>query len=158
MTTQEKLALIDTYEGSIDPLIDFVKGLPAVAIDYRPTDRADAWTIREHAVHMMDAESFGYGRVRLCVAEPGSRVFAWEEEIWHRRAHYETADALLCLEATRSLRRTAAAMLRAIAGEDWSPYYIEHPARGRLDLAQTVTIYVDHARFHLDYFRMNFRK
>ncbi len=155
MNTHEKLSLIDRYEQAIDPLIDFAKRLPAGVVDFRPMDRSDAWTIREHAIHMLDAESFGYGRIRLAVAQPGSRVFAWEEEIWQKAARYETADAIGSLETARGLRKPAAAMLRAIAEEDWAAFFIDHPARGRMELAQVVETYIGHAKSHLDYFGQN---
>ena len=89
----EKISLIASYDSAIDPLIDFVQDNPAAVIDFRP-DLPGAWTIREHAVHILDGDTFGYGRIRLAVAQPGVEVFVWDEEAWRGRARYETADAL----------------------------------------------------------------
>jgi hypothetical protein len=154
MDKNEKLSLIDRFERAIEPLIDFVKSAPAPSIDFRPA-LPGAWSIRDHAVHFLDADTFAYGRLRLTVTQPGAEVFVWNEEAWQQRARYETADALTSLETARSLRRTAGAMARAMADEDWNEYYVRHPQRGRLSLADVLTLYTEHAQFHLSYFRRN---
>jgi hypothetical protein len=154
MDKAEKLALIARYESAIDPLINFVKEVPTAAVDFRP-DLPGAWTIRDHAVHFLDADAFAYGRLRLAVTQPGAEVFVWNEDAWRERAKYETADALTSLEATRGLRRVVCAMARALVDADWETFYIRHPQRGRMTLADTFKVYADHAQFHLNYFRRN---
>lgn len=154
MERSEKLSLVQQFESSIDALIDFVKSAPAAAIDYRPS-LPGAWTIRDHAVHFLDADTFAYGRVRLTVTQPGVEVFVWNEEAFQEHGRYETADALACLEASRALRRVAAAMVRALVDSDWEAYYVRHPQRGRLSLAEVLKLYTDHVQFHLSYFRRN---
>ena len=154
MDKTEKLALIARFENAVDPLIDFVKGIPPAALDHRP-DLPQAWTIREHAVHFLDADTFAHGRLRLAITEPGADVFVWNEQAWQERGRYETADALASLETSRALRKVASAMARALVETDWESYYVRHAVRGRLGLAQIFKVYVDHAPFHLDYFQRN---
>jgi hypothetical protein len=154
MDKTEKLSLIDHFEAAIEPLVDFVKKAPAQAIDFRP-DLPGAWSIREHAVHFLDADTFAYGRLRLTITQPGAEVFVWNEEAWQERARYETADALTALETARALRRVACAMARAMVDDNWDEYYVRHPQRGRLSLADVFILYTDHAQFHLSYFRRN---
>jgi len=149
-----KLDLIARFESAVDPLIDFVKDLPAAALDFRP-EVPDAWTIREHAVHFLDADAFAYGRLRLAVAEPGTQVLVWNEDVWQKRARYETADALSSLEAARSLRNVSTAMARALVDTDWEAYYVRHPQRGRMTLVDVFKFYIEHAQFHLSYLRRN---
>ena len=88
MDRPEKISLIARYDSAIDPLIDFVQDIPAAAIDFRP-GLPGAWTIREHAVHILDGDTFGYGRIRLAVAQPDAEVFVWDEEAWQRLARYK---------------------------------------------------------------------
>ena len=154
MDKTEKLSLIARFESSIDPLIEFIRNAPAEAIDFRP-NLPGAWSIRDHAVHFLDADTFAYGRLRLAVSQPGAEVFVWNEEAWRERAKYETADALACLEAARGLRRVACAMAKSLADADWESFYIRHSQRGRMNLADVFNLYVDHAQFHLSYFRRN---
>ena len=154
MDKTEKLSLIARFESSIDPLIDFIKSTPTEAIEFHP-DLPGAWCIRDHAVHFLDADTFAYGRLRLAVTQPGAEVFVWNEAAWRDRAKYETADALACLEAARGLRQVICAMARSLVDADWESFYIRHPQRGRMNLADVFKLYVDHAQFHLSYFRRN---
>jgi uncharacterized damage-inducible protein DinB len=154
MDKTEKLSVIANFQSSVDPLVDFVKNISPAAIDFRPK-LAGAWSIRDHAVHFLDADTFAYGRIRLTVAQPGAEVFVWNEEAWQERAKYETADALSSLEASRALRGVAAAMARALVDADWESFYIRHAQRGRMTLADVLKLYTDHAQFHLSYFRRN---
>ena len=154
MDKSEKLSLIDRFEAAIEPLIDFVQKAPAQAIDFRPA-LPGSWSIHDHAVHFLDADTFAYGRLRLAITQPGAEVFVWNEDAWQERARYETADALTSLETARSLRRVACAMARAMVDENWDEYYVRHPQRGRLSLTDVFTLYTEHAQFHLSYFRRN---
>ena len=154
MDTQEKLDSIARFEAAVDPLIDFVKALPAAALDFRP-DLHDAWTIREHAIHFLDADTFAHGRLRLAVAEPGAEVYVWNEIAFQARGRYETADALAALETARALRKISAAMARALVDSDWEAFYVRHAQRGRMTLADVLQLYTDHAQFHLSYLQRN---
>lgn len=154
MDRTEKLSLIARFESSIDPLVDFVKNTPVAALDFRP-GLPGAWSILDHAVHFLDADTFAYGRLRLAVTQPGAEVFVWNEEAWQERAKYETADALACLEAARALRHVVCSMARALVDADWEGYYVRHSQRGRMNLADVFKLYTDHAQFHLSYFRRN---
>ncbi len=154
MERSEKLSLLQQFESSIDALIDFIKTAPAAAIDFRP-NLPGAWSIRDHAVHFLDADTFAYGRVRLTVTQPGAEVFVWNEDAFQQHGRYETADALTSLETARALRHVVAAMARALVDTDWEAYYVRHAQRGRLTLADVLKLYTDHVQFHMSYFRRN---
>jgi hypothetical protein len=154
MDRNRKLRLIDGYLAAVDPLIDFVKSSPNEALDFRPA-LPEAWTIREHAVHFLDADTFAYGRVRLCVTQPGAEVFFWDENAWQGLGCYRATDAVGALEIAAALRRVAADMAWALLDTDWDRYFIRHPVLGRLHLADVLTIYTDHADFHMTYLRRN---
>jgi uncharacterized damage-inducible protein DinB len=154
MERSEKLSLIQRFESSIEELIDFVKTAPAGAVDFRP-DLAGAWSIRDHAVHFLDADTFAWTRVRLTVSQPGVEVFVWNEEAFQQHAKYETADALLCLQTAHALRRVLSAMARELVDADWENFYVRHAQRGRMTLADVLKLYTDHAQFHMSYFRRN---
>ncbi len=154
MNRHDKLTLIARFESAVDPLVDLVRSAPAGAIDFRPA-LPDAWTIREHAVHFLDADTFAHSRLRLAVAEPGAQVYVWDELAWQARLRYEAADALGSLESSRALRKVSASMARELVDEDWEAFYVRHAQRGRLTLANVFEIYTDHADFHLAYLRRN---
>jgi hypothetical protein len=154
MDKTEKLSLIARYESSIDPLIDFVKSTPSSVVNFRP-HLPGAWSIRDHAVHFLDADTFAYGRLRLAVTQPGAEVFVWNEDAWQERGKYETTDALAALETARALRQVVCAMARSLVDADWETFYVRHSQRGRMTLADVFKLYTDHAQFHLSYFRRN---
>ena len=154
MDNTTKLDLVARFESAVDPLIDLVRAAPAAALDFRPA-LPSAWTIREHAIHFLDADTFAHGRVRLAVAESGAEVYVWNEEAWQARARYETADALASLETARALRKVSSAMARALVDTDWEAYYVRHAQRGRMTLADVLEHYTDHAQFHLSYLHRN---
>lgn len=154
MDNTKKLDLVAHFESAVDPLIDLVRAAPAAALDFRPALLA-AWTIREHAIHFLDADTFAHDRLRLAVAEPGAEVYVWNEEAWQARAQYETADALASLETAQALRKVSGAMARALVNTDWEAYYVRHAQRGRMTLADVLKHYTDHAQFHLSYLHRN---
>jgi uncharacterized damage-inducible protein DinB len=154
MDKNAKLDLIARFETAVEPLIDLVKSLPIAALDFRPAI-PEAWSIREHAIHFLDADTFAHGRLRLAVAEPGAEVYVWNEIAFRARGRYDSGDALAALETARALRRVSAAMARALADVDWEAYYVRHPQRGRMTLADVLMLYADHAQFHLSYLQRN---
>jgi hypothetical protein len=154
MDKNAKLSVIAKFESAVDPLIDTVKNLSPAAIDFRPP-LAGAWSIHDHAVHFLDADTFAYGRIRLAVTQPGVEVFVWNEEVWQERAKYQTAEALAALQTARALRVVCGAMARALVDSDWESYYVRHSQRGRMTLADVFKLYTDHAQFHLSYFQRN---
>ena len=154
MTRQEKLDLIARFEVAVEPLVEFARAQPPEVLDFRPA-LPDAWTIREHAVHFLDADTFAHGRVRLAVTEPGAEVYVWDEAAWQAKARYDTANPLAALETARALRQVSGAMARALVGTDWESFYVRHAKRGRMTLADVLALYTDHAQFHLGYFQRN---
>jgi hypothetical protein len=154
MTQTDKQSLIDLYESAVTPLLTFIRKLSPAIIDFCPPVPG-AWTIRDHAIHFLDADTFAYGRIRLCVTQPGAEVFAWNEQAWQERGQYKAADPFVALEACQALRKIVGQMARAIVDEDWEKFHIHHPQRGRMTINDVLKLYADHAPFHLSYFERN---
>ena len=154
MDKAAKLDLIARFESAVDPLVDLLKSAPAAALDFRPA-LPGAWTLREHAIHFLDADTFAHGRLRSAIAEPGARVQMWDQEAWQAKARYESADALAALETARALRKVTSAMARALLDTDWDAYHVQHPQRGRMTLVDILHVYIDHGQAHLQYFKRN---
>lgn len=152
MTRDERLAAIDRFEAAYAFIDELVGKLPDEALAFVPPV-ADAWSIGEHLVHLLDAESAVYFRLRLAIAEPGSRVQPWDEEKWHAKLSYASANPRACLVAARALRSTLAASLRAVAAEDWEGFWLEHPEKGRLGLERLVEMYREHLAYHAPFLK-----
>jgi hypothetical protein len=74
----EQLDLIARFEAAADPLVDFVRSRPAAATDFRRA-LAEARTVREHAVHSLDADTFAHARLgrRFFLR----RIFVFREDV-----------------------------------------------------------------------------
>jgi hypothetical protein len=153
MDRTEKLSLIARFESSIDPLVDFVKELPAAAVDFRP-NLPGAWSIRDHAVHFWTptrsptAACAWRSPSRARRSSCGTRRPGKKGPSTKRRTRLPAGTA-------RALRHVVCAMARALVDADWEDFYVRHSQRGRMNLADVFKLYTDHAQFHLSYFRRN---
>jgi len=156
MTLNEKRVLIERFRHAIDEVEQRLKGVDEKAWDFVP-QIADAWPIRAQIAHLLDADMFAWGRIRKAVAQPDAAVDVWDQEAWAARLDYATADVPRTLDHCRIVRDALADFLESIIDEDWDLFAMNHPERGRKDLASIVTIYVDHVVFHLDLIDRNIK-
>lgn len=152
MTHDEKIAIIDRFEAAFAPIEALISDLSEAALRYVP-ELEGAWSINDHLVHLLDAESAVYFRLRLAIAEPGSAVQLWDEEAWHSKLGYGNADGRACLAAAKAMRAALCASLRAIVDTDWSGYFLLHPERGRLELENFLVMYRDHLAYHAPFIK-----
>lgn len=151
MDTMEKLRLLNDFETAYGPVRARVDGLPAEALAHTPAEPADAWPVRDHLVHLLEADMMMWYRARAAVAEPGVTVPLWDQEAWRSRLGYGALEPLACLDLAAAVRASLGAGFRAMVGADWSEYWINHPERGRMSLAQVLALYRDHPGAHMAY-------
>jgi hypothetical protein len=156
MTREEKLKEISEFEGGYAAVDSLIAGLGRQALLFVPPIE-DAWSINDFLVHFLDADMSLSFRVRTAMAEPGKTVPVWDEAAWHDKLHYPEEDGPSCLALAKGIRTFMAASLRAAVDEEWSGYVIEHPTRGRLDLAGLLEMYRQHVIFHLPLIKRNVR-
>ena len=154
MTKNEKLELISGFEKAYSLIDSLIAGRPKEALSFVPPIR-DAWSINDHLVHLLDADVSCAFRIRASVAEPGFAIPVWDEEAWQARLRYAEEDGLACLAEAEAMRARLAAFLRRIVDEDWSGFQVEHPKRGRLELASLLTMYREHVAFHAPLVKRN---
>lgn len=154
MERGERIALAEGFGAAYAAIDELLKGLDPAAQSFVPRI-ADAWSINDHLVHLLDADTAVWFRIRAAIAEPGLAIVPWDEEAWHARLHYEAMDGRACLETAKGMRRTLTSSLLAIAAEDWDRYFIVHPARGKMGLAELLVAYREHAAFHAPFVKRN---
>lgn len=154
MTTDDKLALIAKFEGAYAILDDLLRGLDEAALSFLPAV-PEAWSVNDHLVHLLDADTAVYFRIRASIAEPGCAIALWDENAWHERLAYGRVDGLGCLELAKGLRKTLGATLRALVDADWDGYKVLHPTRGEVRLVELLTVYRDHVAFHAPFVKRN---
>ncbi len=154
MTRDDRLGLLDRFEGAYSLVSSQVERLSAEALAFIPAI-PEAWSVNDHLVHLLDAEVAVFFRIRLAQAEPGSRIQPWDELAWQARLGYASQDGRRCLAQAMALRSTAAAGLRHRVDEDWSAFWLEHPEKGKMDLVRILEIYRDHLAFHAPFIKRN---
>ena len=154
METGQKLSLIALFEEGADAFDDVLVRERDV-LQYRPFP--DAWTIHEHVVHVLESDMAGFHRYRRAVAEPGTAVLGYDEEVWTPALAYHAHDLKATIGLLKAERRYAAAHLRSLAGADWSAYSYRHSQFGLVSLEKWLGDYVDHIRIHREYVDRNLR-
>ena len=154
MKTREKEQLLSDYEHALEGIELKMKGVPREALDFIPAIES-AWSINEHLVHVFDADAICWYRLRVAIAEPGTTIPVWDQELWRSKLAYSTFDGFKCLEEATRLRQYLVSTYRELLNTDWSGYFVLHPERGRLDAAGILELYRDHPGFHLPYITRN---
>ena len=67
------------YKKSTDELLDLVNSLGKDQLD---ENVGDGWTPRQVIHHLADSEAQSYARLRRLIAEPGSIIQGYDENIW----------------------------------------------------------------------------
>jgi hypothetical protein len=148
MTKSEKLDLIGKFEAAYSIIDAQIAGLSKTDLRFIPPVK-DAWSINSTLVHLLDADMSLWFRIRVSVAQPGFSIPAWDQEAWQAKLHYDAEDGPAYLAEAKALRLRVGAFLRRIADEDWDAFYVLHPERGNLKLADLLAIYRDHIAFHV---------
>ena len=107
------------------------------------------WSVRETVAHMLDAEIVLAFRLRMALAQPGTRLQAMDQDRWVLGSSHAkmTMDAELRLFT--SLRMYHVALLRSLPARAWGHYGI-HEERGKESVERMVQLYAGHDVNHLE--------
>lgn len=155
MTSAEKARLLAEFEGAYDPIRARVAALSQDELDFTPPEPADAWPVRDHLVHLLEADMILWFRARVSVAEPGASIPVWDQEAWRSRLRYGALEPMAALNLAGEVRRFLAAGFRSLLDADWDTFWVVHPERGRMSLAQVLALYRDHPGAHIQYIERN---
>lgn len=148
---QQKIA---SYGAAYDVVEKTLRALPPEMWDYKPSP-AD-WSVHEIVVHLADAEANGYVRFRRFVAEPGSKVMAYDQNRWAEKLDYDRQDMQEALLLFKYLRSTTYALLKQLTEEAWTST-VEHSERGVMTLEDWLETYDGHSAEHIAQMKENFR-
>ncbi len=83
MTRKER---IESYSKGYDLLVERLNLMPAEMRQFKPAP--DKWSVHEIIIHMADSEVNSYARARKFIAEPGSTVMAYDQDVLAVRTLY----------------------------------------------------------------------
>ncbi len=147
MSPDDRAALLLSYAQGPDQLRRALADLPAEVLDVRPSPAA--WTVREIAVHVAEAELHGYLRARFAMAQEGTTILPYDQDAW--TATFRGADQPLeeVLELFRLIRELLARQLRSLSEAQWTRH-VRHPEiEAPLTLEALLGRYEQHLRVHL---------
>ncbi len=141
LTNEEISRLIQSYGKSYDKILTCLNNIPREIWDWPPP--FNKWTIRQNIIHLTDSEVNSYIRCRRFIAEPGSQVLGYNQDLWAHLLYYNNQNIDDALELYRLLRKMNYNLIRQIPFEMWENT-IEHSENGTMKMWQWLKYYENH--------------
>jgi hypothetical protein len=145
--------LLETYLSGVYELNGKMSLIPDKDLDVRPA-RPDAWTIREHVIHLTDCEVNGFIRAKSIIAQPNATMFVMDEERWTKNLERTREDVKKYLLLFGLIRSLVVDLFRDEPEEHWDKDgYVRtyHGETKKITLKGYFEQYSNHLKFHLDY-------
>lgn len=141
MDKAERERLIESYGQVYNKIMESIAEYPREMWQWRPP--FGKWTIHENLVHLADSEANSYIRCRRLIAEPGSPVLGYDQEIWTKNLHYHQQDVDDALELFRILRKKSYDLIKNLPDEIWQ-HTVEHSENGTMTFEDWLRVYENH--------------
>jgi hypothetical protein len=146
MEQSKRKQLLESYASAHERLTETLNSIPKEARQYRPAP--SEWSIHEIILHLADSETNMYVRARRFIAEPGSKVLAFDHDKWTGTLNYHRQNAETALELFRCLRELTYGLLKDVPVEMWKNT-VEHSEYGVMTLDQWLERAGKHAKDHI---------
>ncbi len=153
MNASERSKVLESYGAAHGELVKELKRIPGEAWQYRPAP--GEWSIHEVILHLADAEANLYVRARRFIAEPGSKVLAFDHDRWTEKLDYHRQDAEAALELFKYLRVLTYELLKLQPESVWSNT-VEHSQYGVMTLDEWLVRADKHEKDHLGQIKNNY--
>lgn len=134
------------YASTPRTLLRLVKGLKPSDVQ-KPVVEGK-WSIAQIINHLCDSELVMGFRYRMAIAQPRSRLQAFDESRWAKRLRYESSNVNNKLELFVKMRKDHVDLLRTLKPSDWKLYGI-HEERGKETVERMVQMIAGHDINHL---------
>ena len=145
--TSEIRDLISRYQNGATALEEALRALPDVDINREP--KAGDWNAQQIALHIVDAEIVGAGRLRMLAAQPGALLKSYKGDIWADKLGYTHLSLGPALGLFRALRQTTSEVLQTLPAEAWRNRGI-HEETGEITLENLLQAHCQHAETHIE--------
>ncbi len=146
ITAQRIDDLIRAYAEGPKLLEAAVAGIPEAELHFKPGP--EHWSIHENVVHVADTDLVQAARVRYILAQPGSALIGFDQNLWASAMDYATQSFEGSLALLRALRASTTHLLRRAPAAAWEQTGM-HTEYGPQTLEQGVQRYADHVHYHL---------
>jgi len=140
---REPIALLRTGP---DKIARAVAGLTKGQLRRRPGK--GKWSVIEILGHLVDTEfTYGY-RNRLSLAQSGSEILGYDQEVWVREFRYGNGDPRQLLEQMKVMRRATLDLVTRLPRKTWKRYGM-HSERGKQTVQRNLELIAGHDLNHL---------
>lgn len=153
MTPEELNEKIESYGNAFNNLIAALNELPKEMWQFKPSPVE--WSIHEIIIHIADSETNSYIRCRRFIAEPGTMVMAYNQDLWASELNYHEQNIEDALELFRLLRLTTYKLIKNIPPQTWANI-VEHSESGIITMNDWLNIYERHIPIHIAQMKRNF--
>lgn len=150
MELQELLA---SYFDGYDDLQDALRDMPIEMWDFKPGP--DKWSVREIIIHLLDSEVNSYVRFRKIIAENGSAVTPYNQDMWAKNLNYSVQSIDTSLELFKYLRLINFTLFKDVPEAAWNNYMM-HPERGKISLYELLQETTEHVGVHIKQMKRNY--
>jgi hypothetical protein len=147
MSTAERAGKIELYGNAYRILTEALARYPKEIWTFKSPD--DPWSVHEIVVHITDSEANSFVRCRRLIAEPGTKVMAYDENGWMKALRYSEQSTDDALELFRWLRLTTYKLIKTLPESIWSNT-IHHPENGTMTLDDWLEVYASHIPDHVE--------
>lgn len=146
MTDPEIEKLAAEYEAATNVFLEAIKKVNPADLD-KP--KKDGWNARQVIHHLADSESQSCARLKRLVAEPGSMIQGYDENIWANNPTlgYTVLPIESSLALYKASRQASLEIIRRLEIEQLSNAGI-HTESGAYDLRKWFSSYINHPKDH----------
>jgi hypothetical protein len=124
---------------------------------HRP-DMEDAWTIKEHLIHVVDSEINGFLRLKSILAQPNTSCYVMDEETWTKNIRRKNEDVRKYLAVYGLIKDLVYDLLVDEDEANWNKDFFIRNYKGErteVTLEKGLQIYIEHLQAHLAYMDRN---
>ena len=136
------------YEAATNLFLEAVKEINLADLD-KP--KKDVWNARQVIHHLADSESQSCARLKRLIAEPGSMIQGYDENIWAQNTTlgYTVLPIENSLALFKAARNASLETIKRLSVEQLSNAGI-HTESGAYDLKKWFSSYINHPRDHAE--------
>lgn len=137
---------LEVFESTPSAIAKAIRGLNSNPLQKPP--RRGKWSIAQIVSHLTDGEIVLSYRIRKVLAEPGSRIESYDQNMWAKNLHYEKTDCKKNLMLFAAVRKANVELLKSLSPKEWKRFGI-HGERGKENLEKMLLLYAGHDMNHL---------